>query len=185
MWWPAVVKSDWELRLDYGRSQHAYVNQRLQIQLEGLMMSGVTLETCWDFNEWWNNEFRYKVASCWLFIPSHTTMHGSMNFKISWHIGLRFTVLFLNYDLTGASLTKAHYKIPLNNLWFNRVTIITDLFRNETQKNATPCISWFLTFVLRHSETQSRSFPLLSSIPPSAPQCHEQVPSCSCSSIRI
>ena len=34
MWWPAVVKSEWEfpLRLDYGRSQHAYVNQRLQIQ---------------------------------------------------------------------------------------------------------------------------------------------------------
>jgi len=26
------------LRLDYGRSQHAYVNQRLQIQLELLMM---------------------------------------------------------------------------------------------------------------------------------------------------
>jgi hypothetical protein len=34
------------LRLDYGRSPHAYVNQRLQIQLELLMMSGVPLETC-------------------------------------------------------------------------------------------------------------------------------------------
>jgi hypothetical protein len=33
MWFP--------LRLDYGRSPHAYVNQRLQIQLELLMMSGV------------------------------------------------------------------------------------------------------------------------------------------------
>jgi hypothetical protein len=31
---------------DYGRSPHAYVNQRLQIQLELLMMSGVPLETC-------------------------------------------------------------------------------------------------------------------------------------------
>jgi len=39
------------LRLDYGRSPHAYVNQRLQIQLELLMMSDVTLETCWAFNE--------------------------------------------------------------------------------------------------------------------------------------
>jgi len=26
---PPVVKSEWELRLDYGRSPHAYVNQRL------------------------------------------------------------------------------------------------------------------------------------------------------------
>jgi hypothetical protein len=38
-----VVKSEWEHRLDYGRSPHAYVNQRLQIQLELLMMSGVPL----------------------------------------------------------------------------------------------------------------------------------------------
>jgi hypothetical protein len=45
----AVVKSEWEqfpLRLDYGRSPHAYVNQRLQIQLELLIMSGVPLKTC-------------------------------------------------------------------------------------------------------------------------------------------
>jgi len=34
------------LRLDYGRSPHAYVKQRLQIQLELLMMSGVPLEIC-------------------------------------------------------------------------------------------------------------------------------------------
>ena len=39
-------KSEWEPRLDYGRSPHAYVNQRLQIQLELLMMSGIPLETC-------------------------------------------------------------------------------------------------------------------------------------------
>jgi hypothetical protein len=32
------------------------------------MMSGVPLETCWAVNECWNNIFRYKVASCWLFI---------------------------------------------------------------------------------------------------------------------
>jgi hypothetical protein len=71
MWWPAVVKSEWEqfpLRLDYGRSPHAYVNQKLQIQLELLMMSGVPLETCWAFSEQWNNKFYYKVASCWLFL---------------------------------------------------------------------------------------------------------------------
>jgi len=67
--------------LDYGLSPHAYVNQRLQIQLELLMMSGMPLETCWAVNERWNNKFYYKVASCWLFILSHTTMHGSMNIK--------------------------------------------------------------------------------------------------------
>ena len=39
------------LRLDYGRSQHMYVNQRLQIQLELLMMSDIPLETCSAFNE--------------------------------------------------------------------------------------------------------------------------------------
>jgi hypothetical protein len=45
-----VVKSEWELkfplRLDYGRSSHGYVNQRVQIHLELLMMSGVPLEIC-------------------------------------------------------------------------------------------------------------------------------------------
>jgi hypothetical protein len=53
-----------------GRSPHAYVNQRLKIQLELLMMSGVPLETCWAFNERWNNLLYYKVASSWLFLLS-------------------------------------------------------------------------------------------------------------------
>jgi len=62
-------------------SPHAYVNQRLQIELKLLMMSGMPLETCWAINERWNNKFYYKVASCWLFPLSHTTMHGSMDIK--------------------------------------------------------------------------------------------------------
>ena len=84
MWWPAVVKAERELplRLDYGRSPHAYVNQRLQTQLELLMMSGVPLETCWAFNKRWNNKFCLKVASCWLFLLNPNTMHGSINIKI-------------------------------------------------------------------------------------------------------
>ena len=45
------------------------------------MMSGVPLETCWAFDEQWINEFYYKFASCWLFLLSHTTIHGSMNIK--------------------------------------------------------------------------------------------------------
>jgi len=40
------LSSEFPLRLDYGQSPHAYVNQRLQMQLELLMMSGVPLETC-------------------------------------------------------------------------------------------------------------------------------------------
>jgi hypothetical protein len=59
-----------------------YINQRLQIQLELLtMMSGVPLETCWAFSKFWNNKLYYKVTSCWLFLPIHTTMHESMNIK--------------------------------------------------------------------------------------------------------
>jgi hypothetical protein len=69
------------LRHDYGRSPHACVNQMLQIHLKLLMMSGLFLEKCWAFNERWNNKFYYKVAYCWLFPLSHTTMHGFMNIK--------------------------------------------------------------------------------------------------------
>jgi len=76
-----TVYAAFSLRLDYGRSPHAYANQRLQIQLELLMISGMPLETCWAFNERWNNKFYYKVASCWLFLLSQTKMHESMNNK--------------------------------------------------------------------------------------------------------
>jgi len=34
------------LRLDYSRSPHAFLNQRMQIYLELLIMSGIPLETC-------------------------------------------------------------------------------------------------------------------------------------------
>jgi hypothetical protein len=34
------------IRLDYGRLPHAYVNQKLQIQVDLLMMSGMPLKTC-------------------------------------------------------------------------------------------------------------------------------------------
>jgi len=89
-----VGTGQFPLRLDYGRSSHAYVNQRLQIQLQLLMMNDMPLETCWAFNERWNNKFYYKVASCWLFLLSHTTMHGSMNIK------------FLNVKPVGVSCNK-------------------------------------------------------------------------------
>jgi hypothetical protein len=73
------VRTDqFPLRLDYGRSPHAYVNQRLQIELELLMMSGIPFETCWDVNERWKDKFSYKVASCWLYILIIiTTLQGT------------------------------------------------------------------------------------------------------------
>jgi hypothetical protein len=91
------VGTQFPLRLDYGRSPHAYVNQRLQIQLQLLMMSGVRLETCWAFNAQWNNKFCYKVASCCLFLLNHTTMHGSMKIKVykRYTFLLKYSVSFI------------------------------------------------------------------------------------------
>jgi hypothetical protein len=66
------------------------------------MMSGMPLETYWAFNKLWNNKFYYKVASCWLFLLSHTTMHGSINIKF-----LR------NYDTSLPNCTASHKKIAL------------------------------------------------------------------------
>jgi len=46
IWFNKTCRKQFPLRLDYGRSPHAYVNQRLQIQLGFLMMSDIPLETC-------------------------------------------------------------------------------------------------------------------------------------------
>jgi len=73
--WLSRNNQQFPLRLDYGRSPHAYVNQRLQIQLELLIMSGIPLETCSAFNKRWINKFYYKVASCWLFLMSHVDLY--------------------------------------------------------------------------------------------------------------
>jgi len=35
--------------------------------------------TRWAVSERWNNKFCHKVASCWLFLLIHTTMHRSLN----------------------------------------------------------------------------------------------------------
>jgi len=40
----------------------------------------------------------YKVASCWLFLLSHTTMHGSMNIKRS-NIFKKQTIVYLTKNL--------------------------------------------------------------------------------------
>jgi hypothetical protein len=89
------------VRLDYGRSPQAYVNQRLQIQLGLLMMSDIPLETCWAFNVLWNNKFRYQVASCWLLLQGHTTMHGSMNIK-------QYTSLIISLSILQSMKNVSH-----------------------------------------------------------------------------
>jgi hypothetical protein len=44
-------------------------NRKLQLQFfELLMMSGVSLETCWAIKKHWNNKFYYTVATCWFFL---------------------------------------------------------------------------------------------------------------------
>jgi hypothetical protein len=93
-----TTKSEWELsshsRVDYGRSPHTYVNQRLQIPLELLIMSGVPFETCWAFNERWNNKFYYKVASCWLFLLNRTdnSLHPICSSPHGWRPSLRINI---------------------------------------------------------------------------------------------
>ena len=77
-------RSQVPLRLDYGRSPHAYVNQRLQIRLELLMMSGMPLEASWALNERWNNKFYYKMHLVGYF-------YWFMNFNIT-HLHEGFTI---------------------------------------------------------------------------------------------
>jgi hypothetical protein len=119
---PVVTdRSEFPLRLDYGRSPQAYVNQRLQIQLELLMMSGVPLETCWAFNERWNNKFSYKVASCWLFLLKHILVSQvhcvwqvvktptiilnnaifSVHYEITWHPKIHSTGRILSLAMSN------------------------------------------------------------------------------------
>jgi len=61
--------------------------------LEFLMMSGMPLETCWAISKLWNNKFCYKVASFWLFLLIHTTMHGYIPTKLFWNTEVFFDIM--------------------------------------------------------------------------------------------
>ena len=51
------------------RQPQTYVKPEAEITVfELLLMSGVSLETCWAIEKHWNNKFYYTVASCWLFL---------------------------------------------------------------------------------------------------------------------
>jgi predicted DCC family thiol-disulfide oxidoreductase YuxK len=54
---------------DSCRQPQMYVKPEAVITVfELLIMSGVSLETCWAIKKHWNNKFYYTVASCWLFL---------------------------------------------------------------------------------------------------------------------
>ena len=78
--------------------------------VRGPMMSGMPLETRWAFNERWNNKFYYKVASCWLFLLMHTTMHRSMNIKFT-----QVTMLGLVGGNFCSAYTASHNETPALN----------------------------------------------------------------------
>jgi len=68
LWLPAAVT--WEpLSHDRSRQPQTYVKPEDAITVfELLIISGVSLETCWAIKKYWNNKFYYTVASCWLFL---------------------------------------------------------------------------------------------------------------------
>ena len=58
----------WLLSHRSGRQPKTYVKPKAAITVfELLMMSVVSLETCWAIKKHWNNKFYYTVASCWFF----------------------------------------------------------------------------------------------------------------------
>ena len=66
---------DWRLFID---------SSTLSLKAVLLMMSSIPLETCWAFNEWWNNKFCYKVASCWLFLLSYEYLSWKVTVMQKW-----------------------------------------------------------------------------------------------------
>jgi len=66
-------KDIWQVQFplshDSCRQPQTYVKPEAAITVfELLMMSGVSLETCWAIKKQWNNKFYYTVASGWLFL---------------------------------------------------------------------------------------------------------------------
>jgi hypothetical protein len=61
--------SEFPVSHDSGRQPKTYVKPEVSITVfELLMMSVVSLETCWAIKKHWNNKFYYTVASCWFFL---------------------------------------------------------------------------------------------------------------------
>jgi len=59
---PTADMAEWEL------TSHSAMTEAAITVFELLMMSGLSLETCWAIKKHWNNKFHYTVTSCWLFL---------------------------------------------------------------------------------------------------------------------
>jgi hypothetical protein len=70
--WYQPMQSEWTNLLFLHpccRQIQTYVKPEAAITVfELLMVSVVSLETCWAIKKQWNNKFYYTVASCWLFL---------------------------------------------------------------------------------------------------------------------
>jgi predicted DCC family thiol-disulfide oxidoreductase YuxK len=74
------VGTEFPLSHDSGRQPQTYVKPEAAITVfELLMMSGVSLETCWAIKRHWNNKFYYTVASFW-FPLSHDTCRQTQTY---------------------------------------------------------------------------------------------------------
>jgi len=71
MWWPAVVKPEWDSALTTAGHHMGIQNRGCKYSLELLLMSGVPLETCWAFNKRWNNKLYYKLHPVGISIQSY------------------------------------------------------------------------------------------------------------------
>ena len=92
------------------------------------MMSDVPLETCWAFNERWNNKFCYKVASCWLFPLNHSHLVLALFKSVPlWLVSKRFSH---QNSLLCSSLHPRYIILPntafqLLLLWWNLVPYVS------------------------------------------------------------
>jgi len=72
-----------------------YLQPQMYVKPEGaitvselLMMSRVSLKTCWAIKEHWNNKFYYTVASCWSFL--YTLYYDAQNHEHQGYIFFSF-----------------------------------------------------------------------------------------------
>ena len=99
-WLPAAVMVEFPFSHDSCQQSQTYVKPEAAISVfELLMMSGVSLETCWAIKKHWNNKFYYTVASCWLFLYDSLLWYTS---KIEiWVLGFVYFIHFLLKFLTS------------------------------------------------------------------------------------
>jgi hypothetical protein len=99
------------------------------------MMSGMPLETCWAFNEWWNNKFYYKIASCWLFLLSLNTILNIFTKTESKKVTnmKKFKIRHSQISLVMTTSEKCHFKNRCHiTIYFCRKLFMTPWFKSLT-----------------------------------------------------